>query len=163
MAEKSYLPDPNTAPELFEGVLSRRVLAWLIDLVILTVIVSVVAVIGFIFGILTLGLGWLALPIIVPLALVFYYAVTLGSNRRATIGMSMTDLVLTPTKGPPLDGWTAFIHPLLFWLTIWFLAPVSLVVALVTPRRQMLHDLVLGVLMLRRSPMEKRWKSRAAT
>lgn len=159
MAQQSYLPDPSTEPELFEGILTRRVIAFCIDVILMSILVAIAVTIGLIFGFLTLGLGWLALPIIVPATLVFYYAATLGSARRATIGMSMMDLVLTPTSGPPLNGWTAFLHPLLFWLTIWFLAPVSLVIALVTPRRQMLHDLMLGVLMLRRSPMERRWKS----
>ncbi|VAW20806.1 hypothetical protein MNBD_ALPHA12-1595, partial [hydrothermal vent metagenome] len=86
-----------------------------------------------------------------------YYAATLGSSRRATIGMAIMDLVLTPTRGLPMDGWRAFLHPLVFWLTVWILPPVSLLIALFTPRRQLLHDLVVGALMLRRSPMDKHW------
>ncbi len=48
----------------------------------------------------------------------------------------------------------------LFWITVWVAWPVSLLVALFTPRRQMVHDLVTGTLMLRRSPMERHWRSR---
>ena len=69
--------------------------------------------------------------------------------------MQMMDLVLTPTHGAPLDGWKAFAHPLIYWLTCWVLAPFIVLVAFFTPRRQLLHDLVLGTLMVRRSPMER--------
>lgn len=153
MNEKSYLPDPETAPELFEGVLTRRVTAYLIDLVLMTILMVAILFVGFISGLLTFGLGWLTIPIAGPIALVAYYALTLGSEKRATYGMLAMDIVLTPTHGRPLNGATAFLHPLVFWVSIWFLAPVSLIVALVTPRRQMLHDYFLGTLMLRRSPM----------
>jgi uncharacterized RDD family membrane protein YckC len=152
-----YLPDPRTAPELFDGVLTRRSLAFLIDFLILGVLVSIASVIGVIVGVFTLGLGFLALPLILLFAVILYYGGTLGSPRRATLGMQMMDLVLTPTRGAPLDGWRAFAHPLIFWLTCWVLAPFIVLVALFTPRRQLLHDLVLGTLMVRRSPMVQHW------
>lgn len=151
------LPDPESAPELFEGLLTRRVLAYLIDVAIMTAMVAAVSIVGVIAGFLTFGLAWLALIFVVPLVIVGYYAATLGSHRRATIGMQMMDLVLTPTRGAPLDGWMAFLHALLFWISFWISWPVSLAFALFTPRRQMIHDLVVGVLMLRRSPMERHW------
>jgi uncharacterized RDD family membrane protein YckC len=153
----AQLPDPESAPELFEGVLTRRVIAYLIDVAIMGMLTAVVAMIGLVLGFLTFGLAWLALVFVIPLVIVGYYATTLGSHRRATIGMQAMDLVLTPARGAPLDGWMAFLHALLFWVTIWISWPVSLVFALFTPRRQMLHDLVMGVLMLRRSPMERHW------
>jgi uncharacterized RDD family membrane protein YckC len=151
------LPDPATAPELFDGVLTRRVLAHLIDLVVIFVISVAITLAGLVLGILTLGVGLALIPIVVPLAILAYYVLTLGSPRRATLGMSMMDLVLTPARGAPLDGVTALLHPALFWLTFWISWPVSLAFALFTPRRQMLHDLVLGTLMLRRSPMVRHW------
>jgi len=151
------LPDPNSAPELFAGILRRRAIAFLIDLAVLFVIVSVVVVAGVIMGFLTMGAAWLALLFALPLSIIGYYAATLGSARRATIGMAMMDIVLTPTRGLPMDGWRAFLHPLVFWLTLWILPPVSLLLALFTPRHQLLHDLIVGALMVRRSPMEKHW------
>ncbi len=154
----AFLPDPETAPELFEGVLTRRVIAFVIDFVILSAVVAIAALVALVVGIFTLGLGFLAAPFIFILSIVLYYGATLGSPRRATIGMQIMDIVLTPTRGQPLDGWQAFAHPLIYWLTCWVLAPISLLAALFTPRRQLLHDLVLGVLMVRRSPMERHWR-----
>ena len=120
------------------------------------------SLVGLIAGFLTFGLAWLALLVVIPLAIVGYYAATLGSPTRATIGMQMMDIVLTPTRGQPLDGWMAFIHAAACsgsrsgspgrsrWLF-----------ALFTPRRQMVHDLVAGTLMLRRSPMVRHWRGAA--
>jgi uncharacterized RDD family membrane protein YckC len=151
------LPDPSSAPQLFDGVLQRRVIAFFIDTVILAVIATVILLVGAIAGIFTLGLAWLSLPFVIPLAILGYYAMTLGSPMRATVGMSMMDIVLVPARGYPLDRWKILIHPLVFWITVWVAWPVSLFVALFTPRQQMVQDLVTGTLMLRRSPMVRHW------
>jgi len=157
-----HLPDPSSDPELFEGVLTRRVIAYFIDVAIIGVIVLGVILVFSIFGLVTLGLAWVALPFAVPISIVIYYALTLGSPKRATAGMQFMDIVLTPTRGMPLDGWRAFLHPLIFWLTCWILPPFSLLIALFTPRRQLLHDLIVGTMMVRRSPMERHWARYAA-
>jgi uncharacterized RDD family membrane protein YckC len=151
------LPDPTTAPELFDGVLTRRVFAFVVDAIILGVISMMILLVGGIAGIFTFGLAWLSLPIVIPLAILGYYVVTLGSPMRATVGMSMMDIVLVPARGYPLDGWKILVHPLVFWVTVWVAWPISLVVALFTPRQQMVQDLVTGTLMLRRSPMARHW------
>ncbi len=155
--EKTELPNPRSFPELFEGLLRRRIIAYIMDLTILVSLVSLIIVAGLIGGIVSFGLAIPALVFAIPLSIVAYYGATLGSSKRATLGMQMMDIVLTPTRGMPLDGWRAFAHPLIFWLTCWILPPFSLLLALFTPRRQMLHDLITGVLMLRRSPMERHW------
>lgn len=156
-ADRPQLPDPSTAPELFEGLLTRRVIAGVIDIVLMSMIVSALMVVGAILGFFTFGLSLLSLVFILPASIVFYYAATLGSPRRATVGMQMMDLVLTPTRGQPLDGWMAAIHALVFWITFWISWPISLLFALFTPRRQMIHDLIVGTLMVRRSPMLRHW------
>lgn len=155
----SHLPDPATAPELFDGVLTRRVMAYLIDVALLIAAVAVVSLASLVLGFFTFGIPWVLLPVLIPLIVLGYYAVTLGSPMRATIGMSMFDLVLTPARGRPLDGWAILIHPIVFWITVWFAWPISLIVALITPRRQMVQDLVTGTLMLRRSPMVRHWRN----
>lgn len=153
------LPDPDTAPELFEGVLTRRVLAYGVDLILIGAIAVFATIVAVLAGFLTFGIAWLGAPVIIALSIAGYYAVTLGSHARATVGMRLFDIVLTPARGAPLQGWQAFAHPLLFWLTWWFLTPFSILLALFTPRRQMLHDLVLGMLMVRRSPMVRHWQT----
>ena len=67
--------------------------------------------------------------LVVPATIVLYYGATLGSSKRATIGMQVMDIVLTPTRGQPLDGWMAIIHAGVFWLTTWISWPLSLLFA----------------------------------
>jgi uncharacterized RDD family membrane protein YckC len=152
------LPDPVSNPELFEGLLPRRAVAYLIDLAILGMMVFAVAIVGLVLGLLTFGLGWLAIPVLIVLGTFAYYAATLGSPARATIGMQVMDIVLTPARGRPLDGWAILIHPIVFWVTIWISWPFTVLFALFTPRQQLLHDLVCGTLMVRRSPMVRHWR-----
>lgn len=151
-----HLPDPHSNPELFDGVLTRRVFAYLVDFLLMSLLTGLLFVITLVLGIVTFGLAWLTLPIIFPLAVVIYYVVTLGGNNRATPGMRMFDLVLTPTSGPPLNGAKSLLHPFVFWITIWIFWPL-LAIGLFTQRRQLLHDMITGTLMLRRSPMERHW------
>lgn len=155
---RATLPDPATAPELFEGILLRRGLAYIVDLAMMVAFMSILFVVGLVFSIITLGIGALALPFIIPVVIALYYTFTLGSPMRATIGMYLFDLVLTPTRGRPLDGLKILIHPLIFWITCWIAWPVSLAIALFTPRREMVHDLLTGTLMVRRSPMIRHWR-----
>jgi uncharacterized RDD family membrane protein YckC len=155
------LPDPSTAPELFEGLLTRRVAAWFIDVVVMSAMIVAFSIVGLIAGFLTFGLAWLALFVVIPATVVLYYGATLGSAKRATLGMQAMDLVLTPTRGQPLNGPMAFVHAAVFWITIWISWPISLLFALFTPRRQMIHDLIVGTLMVRRSPMERHWRGRS--
>lgn len=152
------LPDPQSSPELFDGVLTRRTTAFLIDLVVMGALIIGFSVLGIIAGFFTFGLAWLGLAIVVPASIAFYYCMTLGSSARATLGMRMMDLVLTPARGQPLDGWMALFHAGLFWVTAWISLPLSVLFTLFTPRRQMLHDLVTGTLMVRRSPMVRHWR-----
>jgi uncharacterized RDD family membrane protein YckC len=146
------LPDPVTAPDLFDGVLTRRVFAWLLDFFLIAVLTGVLALIGLLMGFLTFGLAWLGLPLAFPAAALLYYFVTLGIGAAATPGMALMDLRLTSTSEAPLNAGRRLAHPLLFWIGMWICWPVSLAIALFTPRRQMLHDLVLGMLMVRRGP-----------
>lgn len=154
------LPDPGTSPELFDGVLLRRVVAWFVDCLIVGILLIVASLILAVAGVLTFGVAWLGYFIVVPAVFIFYYAVTLGSRARATLGMQFMDIVLTPTRTRPLEGWHAILHVIVFWVTLNI--PFVQLIALFTPRRQMLHDLIVGTLMVRRSPMERFWAEEAA-
>ena len=63
-------------PELFEGVLPRRVIAFVIDLLIIALPLVAASMFIFVLGLLTFGLGWalfwLLSPASVVWALVYY-------------------------------------------------------------------------------------------
>ncbi len=149
----SKIPDPRTAPELFESILTRRVSAFIVDSIIIFAIVFILTLVLFILGLVSFGLTWLSIPFLLSFAVLAYYASTLGSNKRATIGMKIFDVVLVPTKGLPLDGYKVLIHPIIFWITIWAVAPL-LFIGLFTQRRQLIHDYITSTMMVRKSAMQ---------
>jgi uncharacterized RDD family membrane protein YckC len=146
--------DPDLEPELFRGVLTRRVFAFLIDLVVLSVPVIFGYVFIAVFGLLTLGLGWvlfwLAWPASVIWAIV-YYGATLGGAHSATLGMRVMDLELRTFYGAPGYFVLGAMHAVLFWVSVSFLSPLVVLVGLFNGRRRLLHDIVLGTVIINNS------------
>ena len=146
--------DPELEPELFRGVATRRVFAFLIDLVVLSVPVILGYVFIAVFGLLTLGLGWvlfwLAWPASVIWAIV-YYGASLGGAHSATLGMRVMDLELRTFYGAPGYFVLGAMHAVLFWVSISFLSPLVVLVGLFNGRRRLLHDIVLGTVIINNS------------
>ena len=146
--------DPWSQPELFRGVLTRRVFAFLIDLVVLSVPVILAYVFIAVFGLITLGLGWalfwLAWPASVVWA-VIYYGASSGGPHSATIGMRVMDLELRTWYGAPGYFVLGAMHAVLFWVSVSFLTPLVLLIGLFNGRRRLLHDIVLGTVMINAS------------
>jgi uncharacterized RDD family membrane protein YckC len=146
--------DPDLEPELFRGVLTRRVFAFLIDFVVLSVPVILGYVFIAVFGLLTLGLGWvlfwLAWPASVIWAIV-YYGASLGGAHSATLGMRVMDLELRTFYGAPGYFVLGAMHAVLFWVSVSFLSPLVVLVGLFNGRRRLLHDIVLGTVIINTS------------
>ena len=146
--------DPQAQPELFRGVPTRRVFAFLIDLVVLTVPVVLGYLFIAVFGVITLGLGWmlfwLAWPATVVWAVV-YYGASIGGPRSATLGMRVMDLELRTWYGAPGYFVLGAMHAVLFWVSISFLTPLVVLVGLFNGRRRLLHDIVLGTVVINSS------------
>src|SRR3954469_10860725 len=82
--------DPLANPELFEGVLARRIVALVIDVLIIGLPILAAKIAIFLFGVLTLGLGFILfwpLPAFAVVWALLYYGFTLGGASSATIGM----------------------------------------------------------------------------
>jgi len=146
--------DPDLEPELFRGVLTRRVFAFLIDLLVLSVPVVLGYLFIAVFGLITLGLGWalfwLAWPASVVWAIV-YYGATLGGPHSATLGMRVMDLELRTFYGAPGYFVLGAMHAVLFWVSVSFLTPFVVLVGLFNGRRRLLHDMVLGTVVINNS------------
>ena len=146
--------DPATQPELFRGVATRRVFAFLIDLVVLSIPVILGYLFIAVFGLITLGLGWalfwLAWPATVIWAVV-YYGASIGGPHSATMGMRVMDLELRTWYGAPGYFILGAMHAVLFWISVSFLTPLVVLVGLFNGRRRLLHDIVLGTLIFNSS------------
>jgi uncharacterized RDD family membrane protein YckC len=146
--------DPLAEPELFRGVLVRRVFAFLIDLIVLAIPVVVACVFIAVFGLVTLGLGWVLFWLVSPASLIWaliYYGATLGGPHSATIGMRTMDLEMRTWYGAPCYFVLGAVHPVLFWLSVSFLTPLILLVGLFNSRRRLLHDIILGTVVINNS------------
>ena len=146
--------DPFSQPELFRGVLTRRVFAFLIDLVVLAIPVILAYMFIAVFGLITLGLGWLLFWLVWPASVIWaviYYGASLGGPHSATLGMRMMDLELRTWYGAPSYFVLGATHAVLFWVSVSFLTPLVLLIGLFNGRRRLLHDIVLGTVVINSS------------
>ncbi|MER8501859.1 RDD family protein [Mesorhizobium sp. M0904] len=133
----------------YEGVRTRRILAFFIDYFIVALLTIPFAILVFLFGLLTLGLGWMLFSILVPAVAILYIWNTLGSKDQATTGMKIMGIRLDRLDGSPIDGLTAVVHSVLFWAGNVILSPLVLLVSLFSDRKRTLHDLLLGTVVSR--------------
>lgn len=148
---KPHAYDPEKNPELFEGVLARRVAAFVIDVVIVAVPVVFAAIFIFAFGIVTFGFGWLLywlLPPATAIWAIIYYGLTLGSPASATLGMRAMDLEMRTWYGAPCYFLLGAVHAIVYWISVSALTPLILLVALFNSRQRLLHDMLLGTIVI---------------
>ena len=148
---KPHAYDPATLPELFEGVLSRRIVAFFIDFIIVAVPVVMAAMFIMVFGFVTLGLGWMLFWLLGPGAVIWalvYYGVTIGGPASATIGMRAMDLEMRTWYGGPAYALLGAVHVVAYWITVSALTPFVLLVALFNRRHRTLHDMLVGVVLI---------------
>ena len=73
--------DPDANPELFDGVLTRRFVAFIIDLIIIGLPIAAAALFILVFGFITFGFGWMLFWLLSPASVLwalFYYGSDAG-------------------------------------------------------------------------------------
>ena len=133
----------------YDGVRTRRILAFLLDYVIVLLLLIPFGIVVFLLGLLTFGLGWGLFGILAPLVAVIYVWSTLGGSKQATLGMRAFGIRLDRLDGKPVDGLLAVVHSVLFWAGNVILTPLILLVTLFSDRKRTLHDLLLGTVVTR--------------
>lgn len=139
--------DPDTP--FTAGVLTRRAIAWCIDVVLIGILVSVAWWLILTLSVLTLGLGFVfmaGLPVIGFL----YHVLSVAGRHSATPGQRMLDITVRRERdlGPP-DLLQALVFTVGLYIT---LASAFLLLAVVcfTPRKRALHDMAAGVVVVRK-------------
>ncbi len=140
------MPTQAFQADALAGVRTRRILALCIDLFL----VSIIAVaLWSVLLVLTLGLSLFLLPPIYPLVAFFYNGLAVSGYRMATPGMRAMDLqVRMLDTGARVPFINAAAHALFFYLS-WMLPPIFLV-SLVDGEKRCLHDMLAGVIFVRR-------------
>ncbi len=133
----------------YEGVLSRRIMAFVIDYVLVGLMMIPFAILVFVLGVFTLGLGWALFSFLFPAVALTYVWNTLGGPNQATVGMRMMDIRLERLDGERVDGLVAVVHTVLFWAGNVLLTPLILLATLFLERKRTVHDLLLGTVVTR--------------
>lgn len=147
--------DREVHPDLFRDILSRRLLAFAVDAAIVIVASLPVFLAVLVLGIVTFGLGWLLLPFVLAIVALGYLALTLGSEESATVGMRLAGIEMRTLGGDKMYPLLAALQGLVFWVLISFLTPLMLVVGLMSNRHRLLHDMLLGTIMLNSTAVQE--------
>ena len=138
------LPDPQTRADFYAGIRTKRLIAWVFDVVLIGVISAILvpftafaALFFFPFFMLVIG---------------FFYRWFTLSAGSATWGMALMAVQLREGDGHKLSGSTAFWHTVGYSVSI-VVAPmqlISVIMMCVTDRRQGLTDLILNTAAINR-------------
>jgi uncharacterized RDD family membrane protein YckC len=132
------LPDPDTQSEFYADVPVKRLIAWVVDalLIFLT---------AFLIAILTVGLGFFFFGFLI-LVVAFVYRTVSLANRSATLGMRLVAIEMRTHRGERFDLATAALHTLAYQVSVAMVVPqiISIVLMLTSARAQGLTDHALG-------------------
>jgi uncharacterized RDD family membrane protein YckC len=134
---------------LYDGVRTKRVLAFFIDYALVLALCVPVAILIFFIGIFTLGLGFFLYPLLFLLVAIPYIGMTMGGPNQATPGMRVMGIRVARLDGRPVDFMLAVVHGVLFWALNAVLTPFILLATLVIDRKQTVHDWLLGTVVVR--------------
>jgi uncharacterized RDD family membrane protein YckC len=148
-ADQPHAYDPVRQPQSFQGVIGKRVLAFIVDAIIITVLTVVAYVVVALLGVITLGLAWLLFGLVFPAVGLGYNALTIGGPNSATIGQRMMGLEVRMWFGGKVTPLIAAFHALLFWFSLVVFCPI-LLWAFFDPRKRCLHDILAGVVVINR-------------
>lgn len=138
------LPDPDYQAEFYASVPSKRLLAWVVDSIVIFAL-SAAAVV------LTAFTGLLIWPLLF-LVIGFAYRTVTIAQGSATWGMRFAGIELRNGTGQRLDSTEAVLHTAGYSLSLAFpvLQVISVILMLTSARGQGLSDHLLGTVMLNR-------------
>ena len=86
---------------------------------------------------------------------------TLGGPRSATIGMRVMDLEMRTWYGAPAYFVLGAVHAVAFWVTVSIFTPLILLVCFFNDRRRLLHDMVVGTIVINNAVRASSLRARA--
>jgi len=147
-------PDPVTHPDLYRGVMMRRVLAYVVDIIAIVLISLLAGGVFIVAGIATLGL---LAPVLWPIYVLIpfiYNMALIGGGKSATFGMRLFEIEVRNI----LDGTRPYyiqagLMTALFYLSVAFTSWLILLLALFNSRHRTLHDFFSTTLVVRSQAM----------
>jgi uncharacterized RDD family membrane protein YckC len=143
--------DPWSSPELFRDVRRKRMIANVLDALIILFFQLTALGPLFLIGLVTDGTGFALFPIIMIAIALGYFWLTLGKSGQS-VGMRMVGIRLAKWTGELPGPLLAVGHPFLFYISVVSLSPLVLLVGLFNERKRLLHDLLLGTVVVADRP-----------
>lgn len=150
------VPHPYDDAQFYDGVPLRRLMAFCLDVIISFLVVGALIAVFFVLGFLTFGLGWLVMLALLAAGDFLYRWLTIAGNS-ATWGMSICGIELRDRRGERLDAGQALVHTLGYYAVLVFIVGglgIPLLITLLTvffsPHGRLIHDFLLGTVMINR-------------
>ncbi len=149
-ARQDAPPHPLDEPDLFDGVLWRRSVGYLVDVGLIGALYLCLWIVVGLAGILSFGL-------LTPVGIVFlavlpasYHTYFIGHDG-GTPGQRLFDLEVRSWTGDRVEYSQAFLNTVLFYTSVMLTAWLILAVPLFNDRRRAVHDFLAGTLVVRRA------------
>ncbi|MGI9390701.1 MAG: RDD family protein [Boseongicola sp.] len=141
-ANHAQFPHPETHPEFYEDVVSKRLLAWLVDVLIISILTAILSI----FTLFTALFFWPLFYAVIS----FLYRWTTLIGSSATLGMRLFAIEFRRNDGSKFDSSTALLHTAGYFASVAIFPAqlVSIAMMLISPRRQGLSDSILGTALL---------------
>ncbi len=142
------LPHPDDDGEFYYGVAFRRLLAWIIDTIII-IALSVIATL--VLGVLTLGIAVLFTSVLFMVT-GFVYRVAFIASKSATLGMAVMGIEFRTIRGHKFELREALIHTGIYTVMVMtFFGQVASILTMLTTRYgRSIPDFVLGSTVINR-------------
>ena len=153
-ADPAQIPDKSQKQAAFaasdnsvrdgEGILLRRVCAYLIDIALLGLLgIAAIPVMG-ILGLMSFGLLWIGVAPLLLILILGYDTLCCAGQRQATAGMRLMGLRMQSKSSQNITLGQAFMQSAGFYVSIALTSFLILGIALLNAERRCLHDFVSG-------------------
>lgn len=142
-----FFAEPSLPAAALASVRMRRIFALALDLLLVSILCFLLwLALAFV----TFGLSLFILPPLFPVVAFFYNGLTISGPAMATPGMSAMGLEMRLTDGTRVPFLNAAVHAVLFYVSSMF--PPVFLVSLLNANKRCLHDMLAGVIVVRRLP-----------
>ncbi|MDP6706669.1 MAG: RDD family protein [Alphaproteobacteria bacterium] len=137
-----------SAPEYYDGIRLKRIFAYLIDVLIVTVLVLAWWLVGTILSILTLFASWPLVVLGAVLLPIAYHSCFISAERNATPGMRAMGVRVAVWHGGNPGFPQALLQTVLFYATVPTTQGLVLLVSFFNDRGRCLHDILCGTVVV---------------
>lgn len=139
------LPDPDAKPEFYADVPTKRLLAWILDTVLIALITALIVPF-------TAFTALFFLPFLYMIVAFAYRSLSLA-RRSATPGMRLMAIEFRTHDGGRFSPLMALIHTAAYTVSVSMVLPqvISVLLMMITSRGQGLTDHVLGTVAINRT------------